>query len=148
MSDPDKNALIEHILTRASDKIGDITAPVMALFYQRFPQARQMFEHHGSDRVYNLEGEMVQQALYCLMYWFDSPGEVEIVLWGSVPHHNDTLKVPPEIYQGLLTATSEVIFDTIPPERDDERTVWKELCDDLGGLIEHSRQYVTDPKTD
>ncbi len=34
---------------------------------------------------------MVEQALYCLMYGFDSPGEIEILLLGSVPHHNDTL---------------------------------------------------------
>ena len=141
----DRKDVVEGILERAAENAGDITAPVMALFYQRFPEAREMFAHHGSHRLYSLEGEMVEQALYCLMYWFQSPWEVEMVLMNSVPHHNDTLKVPPAVYQGLLTATSEVIRDTIPEGHDEEKTAWDELCDNLAGVIEQSSQFISQP---
>ena len=144
---PDKSALIEGILMRAAEQVGDITPAAMALFYQRCPEARQLFEHHGGGRVYNLEGEMVEMALYCLMHWFDSPGEIEILLQGSVPHHNDTLKVPPEAYRGLLQATAEVIRDTIPPDRPDELAVWREVGEDLAGLIDYSRRFLFHPRS-
>ena len=146
-SQPAKSALIEAVLTRAAEQEGDITPAAMALFYQRMPEARELFEHHGGGRVYNLEGEMVEMALYCLLHWFESPGEIEIMLQGSVPHHNDTLKVPPEAYQGLLQATAEVILETIPPGRQDELAIWREVCDDLAGLIEYSRRFVFHPRS-
>lgn len=142
MRDVEKSAQVEATLMRAAENIGDITEPVMAVFYQRFPRARDMFEYHGGHRSYSLEAEMVEQALYCLMNWFESPAEVEIVLAGSVPHHADTLKVPPDIYQGLLTATAEVIGNTIPAENTGERAAWSALREALAGVIEDSRRYI------
>jgi len=145
MSDSENSALVEAVLYRAAEAIGDITEPVMALFYQRFPQAREMFEYHGGFTTHCVEADMIQQAIYCLMNWFESPGEVEIVLLGSVPHHNDTLKVPPEVYQGLLQATAEVIGDSIPEANARERSAWQSLCRDLDAVIDQSRMYITRP---
>jgi len=145
MGKDENSALAEAVLLRAAEHVGDITAPVLAVYYQRFPQARQLFEHHGNRRSHCLESEMVEQALYCLMNWFESPGEVEIVLLGSVPHHNDTLRVPPEAYQGLLQATAEVIGDTIPSGNTAERAAWKRLREDLDEVIEASRKHISRP---
>ena len=142
MNMQEKNLIIETILIRASEQLGDVTKPVMAVYYERFPEARELFAHHGSHRLCGLEGEMVQQALYCLMSWFESTGDVEVMLWGSVPHHNDTLHVCPEYYQGLLTATIDVIESTISTENKQELEVWKELCDGLADLICQSSQYI------
>ena len=85
---------------------------------------------------------MVERALYCLMYWFDSPGEIEIMLGGSVLHHNDTLQVRPEWYSGLIDATIDVVVATIPPCNGAELEVWDELRRELGGLVEQSRQLL------
>ena len=57
--------------------LGDITAPVLDLFYSRFPQTRQRFEELNPGGRWQIEGEMVEQALYCLMTLYDCPGEVE-----------------------------------------------------------------------
>jgi len=40
-----------------------------------------------------LEGEMMEQPLYCRMTWFECPGEVTGLLMTSVPHHKQTLEV-------------------------------------------------------
>ncbi len=138
--------LVDTILYRAAEALGDITRPVMTRYYQRFPSVWEMFEHHGGMTAHTLEGEMVDQALYCLMNWYSSRGEVEIVLLGSVPHHAETLKVPPNAYQGLLQATAEVIGDTIPVDNTEELAVWRDLCDGLYAVIEQSRRYIHAPK--
>lgn len=85
---------------------------------------------------------MVERALYCLMYWLECPGEIEILLNGSVLHHNDTLHVPPEWYSGLIDATAGAIVATIPRQNALELRLWEELRLDLRGVIEHCRQFL------
>lgn len=143
MSAPEKTALIDRILTRTAEQLGDITDPVMALYYRRFPHARKLFELHSEADLRSLEGQMVEQALYCLMYWFDSPGEIEILLLGSVPHHNDTLHVPPDAYRELLVAAADVVEETIPLENSEELAVWEHLRSELTELIDRSSKFIT-----
>lgn len=142
MNSTKKMAVVDTILTRTAEKIGDITAPVMSAYFDRLPEARDLFKHHGLNNMENLEGQMVEQALYCLMYWFESPGEIEILLLGSVPHHNDTLNVPPRVYSELLNATADIVEGTIPRTNADEIAVWRELRDDLSKLILESSKYI------
>lgn len=137
-----KKRLLEESLERVVEQIGDITQPTMARYYDRFPAAMEAFERLWPGSRAQLEGEMVERALYCLMYWFESPGEIEIMLGGSVLHHNDTLRVPPEWYAGLVDATIDVIVATIPPGNGPELAVWDELRRELGGLVEQSRQLL------
>ncbi len=145
MNGNNDSALVEQTLTRAGEELGDITPAVMELFYRRFPQAAAMFDHHGGHRRDRLEAEMVEQAVYCLMTWLDAPAEVEIVLAGSVPHHNDTLQVPADIYQGLLHSTAEVIGASIPAQRVAEREAWAGLCAGLDNAIANGRRFILQP---
>lgn len=138
MQTGEKQQLVETILHRTAEEIGDITEPVMSLYYQRLPDALEHFEHHALGNLKGLEGEMVERALYCLMIWFESPGEIEIMLSGSVPHHQDTLKIPPQYYLELINATADVIADTIPPGNPDEAAVWTELRSELRKIVENS----------
>lgn len=130
--------IVEQILMRAAEEIGDITGPVISLYYERFPGARDQFEHHKRGDIGQLEGEMVERALYCLMTWFESPGEVEILLSGSVLHHNDTLKVAPEYYGGLINATADVLEGVICRENATEVTTWRELRNELRQIVDNS----------
>ena len=135
MSQSEKLAVIEQILTQAAEELGDITGPVMSRYYQQYPQAGELFKKHGGHGVGNLEGEMVSQALYCLMWWFESQGEIEFLIEKSVPHHSDELNVSKELYLGLLQSTTEIIEKTIPPQNNEEITVWRELCNSLAEVI-------------
>jgi hypothetical protein len=138
----EKKALLEAGLERAAEQVGDVTRPVMDRYYLRFPEARTAFEQLWPGKRQELEGEMVERVLYCLMTWFESPGEIEILMTGSVLHHNDTLRVPPDWFSGLIEETAEVIVETIPPANAPERAVWEELRRELHGLVEQSRKYV------
>lgn len=138
MYSQEKLTTVEQILTRAAEEIGDITAPVMSLYYERFPGARDHFEHHRQGDISLLEGEMVERAVYCLMTWFESPGEVEILLSGSVLHHNDTLKVAPEFYGGLINATADVLEGVISSENASEVSTWLELRSELQQIVGNS----------
>ena len=101
MQKAEKMALIEVSLMRAADKIGDLTEPVMSHFYQRYPQARESFERLACGNHARLEAVMVENVLYCIMQWFERPEEIRIILYGSVPHHQETLKVGADWYHGL-----------------------------------------------
>ena len=138
MKTSEKLAIVEGILTRVAEHSGDITEQVFELYYQRLPEARERFQHHSQGNIINLQGEMVAQALYCLMTWYESPGEIEILLMGSVPHHNHTLKIPPIFYRELINATATVVANNIPEENGEERAVWNEVTEELKELVESS----------
>lgn len=136
-----KRALLETSLERAAEEIGDITRPVIDLFYQRFPESREAFDRLWPGRRDTLEGEMTERTLYCLMQWFESPGEIEIMLMGSVPHHDATLQVRPEWFAGFIDATADVITATIPVDRTDEQEVWQELRAELQEIVDQSASF-------
>ncbi|MFA5632615.1 MAG: hypothetical protein WC997_13985 [Porticoccaceae bacterium] len=137
MDTAEKMEIVEKILSRAADQLGDVTTPSMENYYRRFPDAGAAFENHSrhGDRA-QLEGLMIENSLYCLMYWFESPSEIKIMLEDSVPHHDETLHVTPEWYKELIDATAEVIATTIPRENNQELAVWNELRNDLRTLID------------
>ena len=81
LTDPVANpgqAAIEARLERAAEVLGDLTAPVMAEFYCRYPDARASFAHHSPHNPARLEAEMVGNTLYYVMTWFESPTEARI----------------------------------------------------------------------
>ncbi len=134
-----KSERVESVLSRAAEQLGDVTAPAMTRFYRRVPEALISFETHGLGKRAQLEGLMIENSLYCLMHWFESPGEVAILIEGSVPHHSDTLDVPPLWYAELLDATAEVIAGTIPAEALSEHEAWQELREELRQIVEGVR---------
>ena len=142
METAEKKALLEASLMRAAEQLGDITAPVFAHYYARCPQAPAMFRHHDPHGRDQLEGTMVEQALYCLMHWFDSPGEIEIILITTIPHHIETLGISGELFSGLLESVCDTITATIPPGEDSERAVWRELSDTLLGICTESASHA------
>ncbi|MCK9563407.1 MAG: hypothetical protein M0R02_11900 [Bacteroidales bacterium] len=145
MSNDSKLTLVEGILMRAAEQLGDVTQPAMEHYYRRNPEVRAAFDHHCVGNRPQLEGEMIENALYCLMYWFESPGEIEILLGGSVPHHNDTLDVPPHWYSELIDSTAAVIAATIPAANTEELAVWEELRSDLRKLIDDCSKHIAKP---
>jgi hypothetical protein len=84
-------------------------------------------------------------VLYCLMQWLESPGEIEMLLTGSVIHHNDTLHIPPTWFDELVKATADIIVETVPAEHSAEIAVWEDLRNDLHKLIVESSHQVYMP---
>ncbi|MFM1982527.1 MAG: hypothetical protein RJB22_1246 [Pseudomonadota bacterium] len=134
----ERQAIVTRALERAAEQIGDITAPVMAAFYARFPEARDSFVHHWPDRPAQLEQEMVGNALYFVMIWYERPSEVKYALWSSVPHHDVALHVPPTWYAGLMDATISVLAATAPNTDPAEAQMWRDMQVDLDQLIKTS----------
>ena len=81
----DEQALLDAILERAAEELGDITPLVLDRFYARFPEARDRFEALWPGNAGALEGDMVERALYCIMMWIEARSEIEIMLRESVP---------------------------------------------------------------
>jgi hypothetical protein len=133
---------LEESLERAAEALGDLTAPVLARFYAHHPQARAAFAHHGGDRQARLEADMVETALYCAMGWFERRAEIQIVLAGATPHHQETLAVPLAWYLGLIEALVAVIVETIPPDAAAERAVWAEIAAGLTDTIHAARSTL------
>lgn len=137
-----KLALIERSLERAADALGDITAPLMARFYAAHPAAQASFEHHGLGKRALLEAEMVGNVLYCLMTWFERPEEIRIILYDSVPHHQETLKVDASWYEGMLWAGIDLIEETLPKDAADERAAWEAMRTGLSETLAKARSFI------
>jgi hypothetical protein len=129
--------LLDTILQRAADQLGDLRPHVMTRFYDRFPQARTIFETESAGHREKLEGDMVEQTLYCLMTWVERPTEVRIVLQSTVPHHEAALHVPEALFGGFLDAVIDTIACTIPDESAGE-------CDHLASIRADLRQATSD----
>lgn len=142
MNNIEKLQVVEAILERACEQLGDITEPVMSEFYRADSALEAVFTQHRPVDTIRLEAGMVEQALYCYMRWFESPGEIEMTLLGSVPHHVETLNVSVEHYRRLLLATETVVRNTIPEKNEVELAVWREISASLLSLIETATGYV------
>lgn len=136
--DADHQARIEAGLERAAVVLGDVTAPVMAEFYRRYPDAQASFVHHLPDNPASLEAEMVGNTLYYVMTWFETPAEARIAFDSSVPHHRVALGVPPDWYRGFIEAFLDVVEPAAVIDEGDRR-VWAELREALVGLVERNR---------
>ena len=142
LTDPVANpgqAAIEARLERAAEVLGDLTAPVMAEFYRRFPDARASFAHHSPHNPARLEAEMVGNTLYYVMTWFESPTEARIYFDTSVPHHRVALDVPPDWFRGMIEAVIDVIEQAVPARDSTEQAAWREVREALVGLVERNR---------
>ena len=135
MMTPNARDLIHAVLERAAETLGDITPAVLARYHASHPEARACFMHHEQSDYAKLEAEMVSEALFCLMKWPESPAEVEIILLTTIPHHADTLQVPPDLFGGLINAVSETVANSIPADAPLEAAAWAELHHSLAGVV-------------
>ncbi len=136
--DTERLTVIEAGLERAADALGDVTAPVIAEFYRRYPEAQASFAHHMPGNPASLEAEMVGNTLYYVMTWFEKPVEARIAFDSSVPQHRVALGVPPDWYRGFIDAFLDVVEPAAVASAAD-RAVWRELREGLVGLVERNR---------
>ena len=139
MSKKTEQAAIEARLERAAEQLGDLTAPVMAEYYRRFPEARASFAHHAPHGPERLEAEMVGNTLYYVMSWFQSPVEARIYFDTSVPHHRVALDVPPDWFRGMIDTLIDVVEAAVPAVDAAEQQAWTEMREALVGLVERNR---------
>lgn len=136
VEDDARAAALEAVLERAVTQIEDLTAPAMELYYQRFPEALASFEYHGMGNRKDLEGEMVANSIFFFMTWVTNGPEVRLALQQSVPHHRDTLQVPPAWYRGLLDCVIDVIVSTVPTTLGHEISVVESIRTDLHKIVD------------
>lgn len=139
MDNKQSQAAIEARLERAAEVLGDLTVPVMAEYYRRYPDARASFVHHAPHGPERLEAEMVGNTLYYVMTWFESPTEARIYFDTSVPHHRVALDVPPDWFRGLIETLVDVIESGVPASDAAEQHAWDEMRAALVGLVERNR---------
>lgn len=142
MTQADNAALISAVLERAAEQLGDITRPSVDLCYARHPDSRALFHALDMHNPERLEGAMVEQSLYCLMYWTESPGEVEIVLMTTIPHHIETVGVSAELFTRFFEAVCDVVAGTIPEDQTAQRQAWQDQRAELLGVMASSAAYA------
>ncbi len=100
---------IDQLFSELADDMGDIVPPVMERFYEACPEGKALFADHAGADLQQLEGSMVEQALFCLLSWYEAPDEIEIVLKYSLPHHVHTLNVPYTVFRTFFLALFEEV---------------------------------------
>lgn len=137
-----QQSLIEASFYRAAECLGDVTPKVMERYYRLFPAARERFEAWACGDRPRLEGEMVEQTIYCMLRYHESPSEIDILLFNTVPHHVDTLGVSLRFFTGFLDSVTDVILETIPPDSEDERRAMQELHRKLHETIDTATAWL------
>ena len=137
-----RQALIETSFYRAAECLGDITPNVVELYYQRFPAARERFEALSCDNRRQLEGEMVEQTVYCMLQYHEAPTEIDIVFFSTLPHHVETLQIPLRFFTGFLDCVTDVVKATIPPDHHDELSAMEELSAKLHAPIDTASRWL------
>jgi hemoglobin-like flavoprotein len=115
--------------------LGDITPHVMRHFYAAMPEAKERFEFHNPVHREKLEGEMVEQSIYCLMQWHTSRSEIEIILATTVPHHMVALDISFEQFSGMIDSVCDVVAETIPAGQEAEHRAWSDLHRDMAAIL-------------
>ncbi len=141
MDPSDKSALLATTLGRAAEQLGDITPHVYARYYAAYPEARGHFVQLQPEDSARLEGEMVEQILFCLMELPEDRIYIEIILLHTVPQHLEDLDLPLSLFDGLICAVRDVIGDLIPAANASERSAWYELAADLLGMVHHIARH-------
>lgn len=111
-----KTAMLDSILVRAAEQLGDLHDAVMNRYYRQFPEALALFEEQSLGHRRRLEDEMIGSVLYCIMTWVERPVEVSIVLSSTVPHHGVALNIPLACFAGFTDAVLAEIAATIPAD--------------------------------
>ena len=136
----DRPALAQRSLQRLADERGDVTEEVLAAYYARHPDARASFEHHGLGETKALEARMVAESLFLLLQWIEAPSTAKIDHGTAIPHHNDTMRIPPHWYLGLVDAALEVLLGSIPEEHEEERAMWLAVREEFATFVESLRR--------
>lgn len=145
MENQQKQELLDSSLMRAAELLGDITPHVFERFYRVFPETLDRFEELSLHQRPELEGQMIEQSLYCLMQWFESPDTVRIIIVGTLPHHVETLEVSLDSFAGLMDAICDTIVDTIPVDLPDELAIWAELREAMHDLFRQGQKFLHTP---
>lgn len=131
--------LAERSMERLLEKRGDITRPVLDIYYARHPGTRESFVEHGMGDTAELEGRMVTAAAFMLLQWAEDPFSTRIAQGTTISHHHDTLLVGPQWYLGLFDAVLDVLLGTIPADAPEERTMWLEIRTEIAAYIDSVR---------
>lgn len=132
-------ALAERSMERFVDQVGDITRPVLDIYYARHPGTRESFVVQGMGDTAELEGRMVNAAAFMLLQWAEDPFSTQIAQGTTISHHHDTLLVGPQWYLGLFDAVLDVLLPTIPADAEDEREMWLEIRAEIAAFIDSVR---------
>lgn len=122
-----RQELIERSFERAAERLGDITPAVFARYYRAYPKARACFEEHGLGKPHELQGEMVAQVVFFIMEWHREFSWTRYAWASTVPHHIETLHIPPAYFIGLSDAVIDTVLDTVPADCAEERECWEAL---------------------
>lgn len=136
----DRLALAERSLQRLADQRGDVTEEVLATYYAHHPDARASFEHHGLGQTKSLEARMVSESLFLLLQWVESPSSARIDHGTAITHHNDTMRIPPRWYLGLVDAALAVLLGSIPADCAEETTMWLEVREEFAHFVQSLRK--------
>ena len=136
---------LDRVLQFACDAYGDITPQVSEHFHARHPDARKAIEERYPGRLAELEGLMVEQALYCIMQWPIDRQEVEFILGTVGPQHASTFGIGTEHFIGFFDSVFAVIRQTIPSHALPESRIFGSLQSELQTSIGIACKAVTRP---
>ena len=113
--------IIHQSLEQVVAKVGDPTAKVFALMYQRFPELLS-YKEENSD----WENYMFEEIITNFMQFGDDPDMALLTIKDMAVHH-ELIGVPKTVFNGLYQALFEVASEAFEgPYKPDMVAVWQE----------------------
>lgn len=122
--------LVNLSLEQAADSLGDPTANVFALMYERFPDL-QRFKADNSE----WENYMIQEIITNLIQFSEDPQTAKVTLRDMSAHH-DLIGVPNMIFKGMYQALFDVFSPVFSgPHREEMVAAWKHSIEGINACI-------------
>ena len=122
----DELQLLDAIVERAAEQLGDVHPQILAYFFAQHPEAKQVFTHHGGAHQTSMQHAMVDWGLYCLFCWLEHTPEAKNVLTDAARQHKSK-HIDLEITHALMTSIFFIIGQSICDESSAERQLWNRL---------------------
>lgn len=126
-----RHHLSQSSFERLANMRGDITQPVLDLYFARHDKAQGSFSFHSPHAAHALQAEMVECSIFFLMQWAENPAAAKFEYSASIARHVETLAVGPNWYFGLIDAVLGVLMPSIPDDAQEERALWLSIREEI-----------------
>ena len=143
MEDNKNAALINASLEHVAEKVTDLTPLVYARYFERHPEARELF---GSDGFDDLKGEMLSKLLVQIMDYAEGRTHPDIIVSWASDHlaYGVSLSMFPAMFDSLEGVLSDVAGEAWTEETS---KAWHAQFDGLMALIESSYKRFSSTDT-
>ena len=118
--------LLETILERAAEELGDVHPQIIRYFFSQCPEAEEVFTQHGGIHRIAMQNAMIDWGMYCLLCWLDNVGEAKNALTDAAHRHKSS-QIDSRFTRTLMESMFTVLGRGVSLEDVAEQRLWHRI---------------------